>query len=131
MISLYIQLRLDTTVVTYSFSRSLVAALGAFITIVALGIGTFVQQALNYDTIYTASGGNALMPIAQYMSGVGSAPMNNKGTIQGVDSVLTSAPYLASTTPLVRTLPRQHIAAVVIARGTRTRRWGSATLAKT
>ncbi|KAJ4860017.1 hypothetical protein T069G_05005 [Trichoderma breve] len=77
----------------------LVAALGAFITIVALGIGTFAQQALNYDTIYTASGGNALMPIAQYMNGVGSAPMNNKGTIQGVDSVLTSAPYLAFYNP--------------------------------
>ncbi|OPB46040.1 hypothetical protein A0O28_0061600 [Trichoderma guizhouense] len=77
----------------------LVAALGAFITIVALGIGTFAQQALNYDTIYTASGGNALMPIAQYMNGVGSAPIDNGGTIQGVDSVLTSAPYLAFYNP--------------------------------
>ncbi|KAL7796193.1 hypothetical protein V8C43DRAFT_21206 [Trichoderma afarasin] len=77
----------------------LVAALGAFITIVALGIGTFAQQALNYDTIYTASSGNALMPIAQYMNGVGSAPIDNGGTIQGVDSVLTSAPYLAFFNP--------------------------------
>ncbi|KAL6832197.1 hypothetical protein V8C40DRAFT_238077 [Trichoderma camerunense] len=77
----------------------LVAALGAFITIVALGIGTFAQQALNYDTIYTASGGNALMPIAQFMNGVGSAPIDHGGEIQGVDSVLTSAPYLAFFNP--------------------------------
>lgn len=99
VISVYIWVRLTTTAVSYLFSRSLVAALGAFITIVALGIGTFAQQALNYDTIYTASGGNALMPIAQYMNGVGSVPFDNGGTIQGVDSVFTSAPYLAFFNP--------------------------------
>ncbi|PNP51314.1 hypothetical protein THARTR1_08071 [Trichoderma harzianum] len=76
----------------------LVAALGAFITIVALGIGTFVQQALNYDTIYTVSG-TALIPIAQYMNGVGTASIDSGGTIEGVDSVLTSAPYLAFFNP--------------------------------
>ncbi|EHK20936.1 uncharacterized protein TRIVIDRAFT_69949 [Trichoderma virens Gv29-8] len=76
----------------------LIASLGAFITIAALGIGTFVQQALNYDTIYPASG-NALIPIAQYMNGVGTAPVGNGGTTANVDSVLTSAPYLAFFNP--------------------------------
>ncbi|EHK44810.1 hypothetical protein TRIATDRAFT_39771 [Trichoderma atroviride IMI 206040] len=78
----------------------LLASLGAFIVIVALGIGTFVQQALDYDTIYPASGsGSALMPIARFMNGVGSAPIANGGTTDGVDSVLTSAPYLAFYSP--------------------------------
>lgn len=39
------------------------------------------------------------MPIAQYMNGVGTAPIDNGGTIAGVDSVLTSAPYLAFFNP--------------------------------
>lgn len=74
--------------------------MGAFIVIVALGIGTFVQQALDYDTIYPASGsGSALMPIARFMNGVGSAPVGNGGNTEGVDSVLTSAPYLAFYNP--------------------------------
>ncbi|KAM0446006.1 hypothetical protein ACHAO4_009594 [Trichoderma viride] len=78
----------------------LLASLGAFIVIVALGIGTFVQQALDYDTIYPASGsGSALMPIARFMNGVGSAPVGNGGNTEGVDSVLTSAPYLAFYNP--------------------------------
>ncbi|KAM0451948.1 hypothetical protein ACHAPV_009763 [Trichoderma viride] len=78
----------------------LLASLGAFIVIVALGIGTFVQQALDYDTIYPASGSeSALMPIARFMNGVGSAPLGNGGTTEGVDSVLTSAPYLAFYNP--------------------------------
>ncbi|PNP44147.1 hypothetical protein TGAMA5MH_04434 [Trichoderma gamsii] len=76
----------------------LLASLGAFIVIVALGIGTFVQQALDYDTIYPVSG-SALMPIAQFMNGVGSAPIGNGGTKTGIDSVLTSAPYLAFYSP--------------------------------
>ncbi|KAL7897414.1 hypothetical protein HDV63DRAFT_368154 [Trichoderma sp. SZMC 28014] len=80
----------------------LLASLGAFIVIVALGIGTFVQQALNYDTIYPVSG-SALMPVAQFMKGVGSAPLASggtvPGTIEGVDSVLTSAPYVAFYSP--------------------------------
>lgn len=81
-----------------SFLYSLLASLGAFIVIVALGIGTFVQQALDYDTVYPVSG-SALMPIARFMNGVGSAPVGNGGTAENVDSVLTSAPYLAFYSP--------------------------------
>ncbi|GFP55948.1 hypothetical protein TASIC1_0006011800 [Trichoderma asperellum] len=77
----------------------LLASLGAFIVIVALGIGTFVQQALDYDTIYPVSG-SALIPIARYMNGVGSVSIGNGGTEDGVDSVLTSAPYLAFYSPI-------------------------------
>ncbi|KAL7919089.1 hypothetical protein ACQKWADRAFT_315944 [Trichoderma austrokoningii] len=78
----------------------LLASLGAFIVIVALGIGTFVQQSLDYDTIYPVSGdGSALMPIARFMNGVGSAPVRNGGTTDNVDSVLSSAPYLAFYSP--------------------------------
>lgn len=80
------------------FLYSLLASLGAFIVIVALGIGTFVQQALDYDTVYPVSG-SALMPIARFMNGVGSAPIGHGGTTTGVDSVLTSAPYLAFYSP--------------------------------
>ncbi|KAM0265328.1 hypothetical protein ACHAQJ_000168 [Trichoderma viride] len=76
----------------------LVASLGAFIVIAALGIGTFVQQALNYDTIYLASG-NALITIAQYMNGTGTAPIANGGVTDGVDSELAPAPFLALFSP--------------------------------
>lgn len=72
--------------------------MGAFIVIVALGIGTFVQQALDYDTIYPVSG-TALMPTAQFMNGVGQATINNVASTTGVDTVLTSAPYLAFYSP--------------------------------
>jgi hypothetical protein len=74
--------------------------LGAFIVIVALGIGTFVQQALDYDTIYPVSqGGSALMPIAQFINGTGEAATQDGGSTANVDSVLTSAPYLAFYSP--------------------------------
>lgn len=40
------------------------------------------------------------MPIARYMNGVGSAPIGNDASQEGVDSVLTSAPYLAFYSPI-------------------------------
>lgn len=80
------------------FETRLVASFGAVITIVALGISTFTQQTLKYHTIYPHSD-NALIPIAQYMNGTGSAPISNGGATNGVDSELLPAPYLAIYSP--------------------------------
>ncbi|KAL7928955.1 hypothetical protein V8C35DRAFT_207509 [Trichoderma chlorosporum] len=87
-----------SVVLIVSRRGGLIAALGAFITIAALGIGTFVQQALNYDTIYTASG-SASIPIAQYMNGTGSVPYENGATMNDIDTEFNSAAYLAFFNP--------------------------------
>ncbi|KAF2815304.1 uncharacterized protein BDZ99DRAFT_378589 [Mytilinidion resinicola] len=76
----------------------LIAYFGAFITIIALGISTFFQQALKYDTIYPHSD-DALMPIAQYMNGSGVAPIGNGVSTSGVDTEFLAAPYVALFSP--------------------------------
>ncbi|KAK2763923.1 hypothetical protein FQN54_009542 [Arachnomyces sp. PD_36] len=76
----------------------LTASFGAVVTIVALGISTFFQQALKYDTIYPHSD-DALMPITQYMNGTGTAPIGGVGSASGVDIELLSAPYVALFSP--------------------------------
>jgi hypothetical protein len=75
-----------------------VALLGALITIVALGINTFTQQSLKYNTIYPHTD-EAYMPIAQFVNGTGYAPIENGvGTI-GVDAEVLYAPYIAFFSP--------------------------------
>jgi hypothetical protein len=78
----------------------LIASFGAFITIITLGIGTFVQQALKYDTIYPNSS-EALMPIAKYMNGTGTAHYSGpSATTNGIDAEVISAAYLGLFSPV-------------------------------
>lgn len=64
----------------------------------ALGISTFFQQALNYDTIYPHAI-DAYMPVAQYMNGSGTAPVGDDTTMYGIDTQLLSSPYVALYSP--------------------------------
>lgn len=77
-----------------------VASLGAIITIVALGISTFTQQSLKYNTIYPHTD-EAYMPIAQFINGSGYAPIGDGGRlrISGVDREVLNAPYIAFFSP--------------------------------
>jgi hypothetical protein len=77
-----------------------IASLGAIITIIALGIGTFVQQALKYETRYLNSG-EALIPTAKYMNGTGRAQLSNQdSTESGIDPEVLSASYVGLFSPL-------------------------------
>lgn len=76
----------------------LVGSFGAILTILALGISTFAQQALRYDTIYPHSS-DATVPIAQYMNGSGWAAITLGLSASNFDPQLNSAPYIAFYSP--------------------------------
>lgn len=75
-----------------------VASFGAFVTFVALGISTFTQQSLKYNTIYPYTD-DAYMRIAQFMNGTGWAPVSNGVLEYGVNAEVINAPYLALYSP--------------------------------
>jgi len=78
----------------------LIVSFGAFVTITTLGIGTFVQQALKYDTIYPSSG-RALIPIANHMNGTGTAQYSGTSiTGNGIDTEVESTTYLGLFIPV-------------------------------
>lgn len=78
----------------------LITSFGAIITILALGIGTFVQQALKYNTTYPSSS-EALIPIARYMNGTGTAQYSGTGvTTNDVDTEVESGAYVGLFSPV-------------------------------
>ena len=77
----------------------LIASFGAIITVTTVAIGTFVQQALKYDTIYSSSS-EAFMPIAKYMNGTGLGEYGgSEGSTSGVDPEVQSAAYIGLFSP--------------------------------
>ena len=85
------------------FRARFLALVGAVITILSLGIGTFFQQSIKYSVIYPDSG-LAQMPIARYMNGTGEVTnVDFVSTTNGVDAALANVPYLAIMNPVKTT----------------------------
>jgi hypothetical protein len=79
----------------------LIASFGALITIITLGIGTCVQQALVYDTIYVSTS-DAFVSTAKYMNGTGTAQLSGtQGSTNGVDAEVQAAAYIGLFSPVL------------------------------
>ncbi|KAE9370137.1 hypothetical protein N431DRAFT_509147 [Stipitochalara longipes BDJ] len=76
------------------------ASRGAWGSVLLLVRGKGGYQALKYDTIYPSSG-EALMPIAKYMNGTGTAQYSGTSmTGNGIDTEVKSAAYLGLFSPV-------------------------------
>jgi hypothetical protein len=77
------------------------ASSGALITILAVALSPFFQQALQYYTVYPASG-DAFMPIAKYINGTDIFPILQfpKIIFNQLDSAILAAPNLAMFSPV-------------------------------
>jgi hypothetical protein len=79
-----------------TFLNRFTASIGALVTIFALGINVFSQQALRYEATYPFSD-DAWMPTAQFMNGsvTGIAPLGRLSWVEYFDTELLASPYAA------------------------------------